>query len=137
MTDASEARDARASDLVAQRITELRRLRRWSAKALAGQCAEAGAPEITAAVIANIETGRRGPDGIRRRDVTVDELLAFAAALGVKPGDLLGPWGGREPGLFAAELLAAFERPEVRAALRSLIVGMLSESGTDGEPGQT
>lgn len=42
-----------------------------------------GHPEITAAALANIETGRPGVDGARRRDVTVDELAVFALALGI------------------------------------------------------
>lgn len=79
----------RASDRVAEQIKVARLKRGWSAKDLAVACAELGAPEITAAVVANIETGRRGPDGARRRDVSVDELLIFAYVLAVPPASLL------------------------------------------------
>jgi transcriptional regulator with XRE-family HTH domain len=81
--------DMRASDLVARRIQETRRKRGWKAKDLAAECSRIGAPQITTAVIANIETGRRDAKGNRRRDLTIDELLVFAYALGVRPADLL------------------------------------------------
>jgi transcriptional regulator with XRE-family HTH domain len=79
----------RASDRVAEQIKATRLRRGLSAKDFAAACAELGAPEITAAVVANIETGRRGPDGARRRDVSVDELLIFAYVLAVPPASLL------------------------------------------------
>lgn len=46
-------------------------------------------PEVTAQSVSNIETGRRGKDGRRRRFVTVDELIALAVALQVAPVHLL------------------------------------------------
>ncbi|OLE20634.1 MAG: hypothetical protein AUG49_24525 [Catenulispora sp. 13_1_20CM_3_70_7] len=51
---------------------------------------------MTKAVLANIESGRPGPDGARRRDVTVDELLAFASVLDVAPLYLMGLPEGSE-----------------------------------------
>jgi len=61
-----------------------------SAAQLAQRCAQIGAPELTESTIANIETGRKHKStGRRRRHVTVDELLAFAAALDVAPIHLL------------------------------------------------
>lgn len=82
------------SDVVAERISYLRRRRGWSAARLSEECAAAGAPQVTADVIANIESGRRSPKTQeRRRDVTVDELTQFAAALGVPPIALLVPAG--------------------------------------------
>jgi transcriptional regulator with XRE-family HTH domain len=86
----------RASDFVGLRVKEIRQSRGWTAKDLAEKCAEAGAPEITAAVIANIETGRRDTDGRRRREVTIDETLALAYALGVPPVFLFIPLNGNE-----------------------------------------
>jgi transcriptional regulator with XRE-family HTH domain len=77
------------SDLVAGRIQANRQARGWSAKELAARCASFGASDLTAAVIANIETGRRNSAGRRRRDVTVDELFALSLALEVTPVDLL------------------------------------------------
>jgi transcriptional regulator with XRE-family HTH domain len=77
------------SDDVARQVRELRKRRGWSAARLAEQCAVAGAPQLTAEAIGNIERGRRDKQGRRRRHVTVDELLAFAEALGVPAGMLL------------------------------------------------
>lgn len=79
------------SDLVASQIQATRQKRDWSAKDLALRCAALGAGHLTPAVIANIETGRRDASGRRRRDVTVDELLAIALALDIAPTDLLQP----------------------------------------------
>jgi transcriptional regulator with XRE-family HTH domain len=85
-----------ASDFVGLRIKEIRQSHGWTAKDLADRCAEVGAPEITAAVIANIETGRRDADGRRRREVTIDETLALAYALEVPPVFLFVPLNGDE-----------------------------------------
>jgi hypothetical protein len=74
----------------------VRRRRGWTAAQLAARCAEAGAPEITSQVVANIETGRKGADDRRRRDVTVDELLILAWALGIPPDFLWLPLDGRD-----------------------------------------
>lgn len=71
-------------------------MRGWTAKDLAARCAAIGVPEITTAVIANIETGRRDKDGARRRDVTVDELLTLAYALEMPPVLLFLPVSGDE-----------------------------------------
>ncbi len=79
------------SDVVASRVRALRAHRDWTAKELAARCAAVGAQHITAAVIANIETGRRGSSGKRRREVTVDEVLALALALSVPPMQLMQP----------------------------------------------
>jgi len=76
---------AGASDWIGQRVREIRDSRGWTANDLAARCGEAGSPEITKAVLANIEGGRRDKDGTRRREVTVDELLALALALEVPP----------------------------------------------------
>lgn len=82
----------RPSDLVAAKARTARKALGWSGQQLADRCAETGAPELTAAVVANIETGRRDrKTGQRRREVTVEELLALARALGVSPGWLLQP----------------------------------------------
>lgn len=82
MTEAS-------SDVVARQLVKLRTQRDWSAKRLAEECAAIGAPQLTASVIANIESGRRDAEGRRRRDVTVDELLVFAYALAAPPAALM------------------------------------------------
>lgn len=79
------------SDVVASRVRALRTRRGWSAKELETRCAAVGAKQITAAVIANIETGRRGPGRERRREVTIDEVLALALAFGISPMQLMQP----------------------------------------------
>jgi transcriptional regulator with XRE-family HTH domain len=86
---ASDDTDAIVSDLIAERLRDVRFELGWTAAELAAACARAGQPRITAAVIANIETGRRNPDGTRRRQVSVDEMLLFAAVLKIPPADLL------------------------------------------------
>ena len=83
--------DRTPSDVVAGNVQQLRKRRGLSAAALAAACAKAGYPQLTEAVVANIETGRRRPDGTRTRNVAVDELLAFAEALGIPAGALLPP----------------------------------------------
>jgi transcriptional regulator with XRE-family HTH domain len=59
------------------RLKTVRRVRGWSAQRLADECG------VSRSVIANIENGRK-------RDVTVDELVAFVAALRV-PVSVLEP----------------------------------------------
>jgi transcriptional regulator with XRE-family HTH domain len=79
---------------VGERIKEIRNARGWTARHLAERCDDVGAPELTAPVIANIETGRRDKNGGRRREVTVDETLTFALALEVPPAFLFLPLNG-------------------------------------------
>jgi transcriptional regulator with XRE-family HTH domain len=86
------------SDAVARNIQEARKRRGMSAADLAEACARAGFPELTASVIANIESGRRDEQGRRRRTVTVDEVYAFSQALGVGVTMLLPPPPGRDEG---------------------------------------
>jgi transcriptional regulator with XRE-family HTH domain len=87
MTENREPKET-PSDTVARRVKELRRQRAWSARRLAEVCAATGSPQLSESVIANIESGRR-EDGRRRRDVTVDETVAFAKALDVPAIHLL------------------------------------------------
>ncbi len=81
----------RPSDVIASRVRQLRDERGWSARRLAEECAKVGAPELTPSAIANIESGRRGDEGERRRQVTAEELIALAIALDVSPAHLLAP----------------------------------------------
>lgn len=114
----------RPSDHTARAIRLRRDQLGWSAKRLADECARLGAPELTSAVIANIEHGRPDEDGRRRRDVTVDELLVLAYALAVPPLLLLVPLGDEDetpilPGLsvppaFAWRWINGDEPPAVR-----------------------
>jgi transcriptional regulator with XRE-family HTH domain len=77
-----------ASDTVGANVRMMRKNRGLSVAELAEKCADLGSPQITAAVIENIEHGRR-KNGDRTRDVTVDELIILADALMVGPGLLL------------------------------------------------
>jgi transcriptional regulator with XRE-family HTH domain len=79
-----------ASDVVGERLRDLRKSRRMSVEDLAAQCKETGSPELTANAIYAIENGRK-KGGVRTRHVTVDELLALGCALDVSPLALLMP----------------------------------------------
>jgi len=81
------------SDVVADRVRALRRELRWSAERLAEEGKAQGFAELTASVIANLESGRPLEDGSRRRKITVDELVALSLVLSVPPIALLLPWG--------------------------------------------
>lgn len=81
--------DQTVSDLVGARVRGLREQNKWTRDQLAARCARAGAAWLTSAAITNIELGRRDKDGNRRRDVTVDELVALSAAFSVPPKALL------------------------------------------------
>jgi transcriptional regulator with XRE-family HTH domain len=84
------------SDLVAQRVRSARKDRGWTASDLATRCMELGAEDLTENVIENIESGRRR-EGIRRRDITIDELLVLARALDVAPIHLIVGIFGEHP----------------------------------------
>jgi transcriptional regulator with XRE-family HTH domain len=137
---ASDDTDVTVSDLIAERLRAVRAGLGWTAADLAAACARAGQPKITAAVIANIETGRRNPDGSRRRQVSADEMLLFAAVLKIPPADLLadpladdgdhGPLTRIAPGrpLLSARQLARW--------LTSGGDGLYSSPGQPAPPGQ-
>ena len=80
-----------ASDIAGRRIREARKRRGWTVRDLAGKCAEAGVPRITAPVITNLETRRRAG-----REVSAEELVALAWVLDVPPVQLLSPLDGDE-----------------------------------------
>jgi transcriptional regulator with XRE-family HTH domain len=69
---------------VAGRVRDLRRRQRLSARALSERCIAGGAQALTRSTIAKIESGVR-------RFITLDEVAAFAQALGVAPHELLKP----------------------------------------------
>jgi transcriptional regulator with XRE-family HTH domain len=72
------------SAFCAERVRWARKARGWSQRQLAVRLAELGRPEITRNAIARLETGAR-------ESVTLEELLALAAALGVAPLNLMSP----------------------------------------------
>jgi transcriptional regulator with XRE-family HTH domain len=85
-----------ANEVVA-RLRGLRRQRGLSAREIAERCAEAGVPSLSRSTIAKIESGVRN-------FVTVEEIGALAAALGVRPADLLSPVSPARAGRPAAAL---------------------------------
>lgn len=124
----------RPSDIAARNIKAFRALNNWTAQDLADKLAAEGETGLSAAVIANIETGRRDEEGRRRRDVTVDELIAFARAFGITPSSLLPELSNGEGAAIpevaereasAAALMAALDRPDVRNAIRATILGAI------------
>lgn len=87
--DVRPAPAAQPSDIVGQRIKELRRRIGWTAQQLGDRLTEAGlGKKITAATISNMETGRR-VNGRRQRHLTIEEVVALAYVFGVGPGELL------------------------------------------------
>lgn len=84
------------SDVVADQVRAHRTRLGLNREQLAEECARLGAPELTYSAITNIETGRRGKDGKRRREITVDELMTFGYALGVPPLLLALPLGAMD-----------------------------------------
>jgi transcriptional regulator with XRE-family HTH domain len=79
------------SENIANQLRRRRRQLDLNRQQLAEKCASVGAPQLTLAALTNIETGRPDANGKRRRDITVDELLALAHALGIHPVDLMVP----------------------------------------------
>lgn len=79
------AQDQTLSDTVASSIRAHRERLGLSRDELAERCAGHGRPELSSAAIINIETGRRNADtGQRRREISIDELVVFEKALGVR-----------------------------------------------------
>jgi 8-oxo-dGTP diphosphatase len=74
------------SDVIAQRIRQLREARGWTVAELAARCKDAGLPRLTATVLYKMESQRqnRAP-----RPVTVDELLILAFVLDIAPVHLI------------------------------------------------
>jgi|SRR5215212_267991 len=73
-----------ASSTAAARVQRLRRERGWSVARLAEECAKVGAPQLTANVLTNLLSRQQ-----RRRDLTLEEVGALAAAFDVTPAKLL------------------------------------------------
>ena len=88
MTNEPRVTEPTPSDVVGERVRELRHRRGQSVAELAADCAAAGHPELTRDAIYTIESGRR-LEGRRRRTVSVDELVAFARVFDVPVFELL------------------------------------------------
>ena len=88
------------SGMAGRRIREARQQLGMTVRELAGECAKLGAPQLTTSVITNLETRRKAT-----RDISVDELLAIARALGVRPLQLMVPLeAGERLGVAGGEL---------------------------------
>lgn len=88
------------SELVGQGIRSYRESASLTREQVAGLCRAAGWPEITSTVLHYLETGRPDAAGRRRREITIDEMVALAYVLGVPPIALLAPLGEKHwPGL--------------------------------------
>ena len=84
--------DAPLSANVGRNVRALRVARGWSVRRLSEECATVGATQITHSSIANLERDQAGTAGRKPREVTVDELYAFARVLGVSADRLVhGP----------------------------------------------
>lgn len=86
------------SDAAAVRLKEARTRRGWTTKQLADACGAAGAVKLTSAALSNIETGRRDSEGVRKRELSIDELVVLAVVLDIAPVHLLGLPDNAEPG---------------------------------------
>ena len=82
------------SDVIADRIRDVREKRKLTVRDLAARCAAAGAPELTADALFKLETRRASPGGLPR-PVTADELMVLALVLNVAPVHLLVPTDDR------------------------------------------
>jgi transcriptional regulator with XRE-family HTH domain len=114
------------SDLIADQIRDLRRREGLTREELAAAARGQGLPAtFTAVALGNVETGRRDHEGRRRREVTVDELAALAAAAGRSPLDLLGAAGE----LFGAERAECGRCASGRGELERTIRGDVEQLG--------
>jgi transcriptional regulator with XRE-family HTH domain len=87
------------SDIVAQRVRELRKARGMTVADLAAECAAAGMPKLTVQALYKLEAQRDRADR-PPRPVSVDELLTLAYVLDAEtPLDLLVPktWQDKFP----------------------------------------
>jgi transcriptional regulator with XRE-family HTH domain len=73
------------SDLIAERIRDLRKARGLTVAELAARCAAAGMPRLTAQTLYKLEAQR----STRQRLIAVDELLILAYVLDVAPVHLI------------------------------------------------
>lgn len=100
------------SDVVADQVRHYRDAREMRRVDLAIRCSELGWPALTEGALFNLETGRRNAAGIRRREVTADEIMVLAAALDVPPVTLMLPIGESA----AVEILPGRTVPVAEAA---------------------
>lgn len=81
------------SDVVGEQVRRFREARNLRRIDLAERCADLGWPALTHGALGHLETGRRDEAGVRRREVTIDEVVILATALDVPPIALILPAG--------------------------------------------
>ncbi|MBL8929140.1 MAG: hypothetical protein JNL54_03340 [Kineosporiaceae bacterium] len=91
-------------DVLADRIRHYRTIHGWSVRALAEQCAAAGATKLTEQALVNLE--RKPAPGRPRRSVTVEDWLGLALALRVPPLALLMPAKSGEVEVFPGRTMS-------------------------------
>ncbi len=109
------------SAAVVGRVNQLRDGKGWSVARLAEQCARIGSPHLNANVLTNLLARKQ-----RRRDVTVDEAVTLAEALGVPLYRLLPP-----AVVPSTERLA--ESEEILDRMRPLLLQLAGEIERIGE----
>lgn len=120
------------SDVIADRVRDLRQREGVSREELAERARAAGAPEsFTAVVVGFLETGRP-KSGRRTRDFAIDEVAWCAAALQVAPARLFGDqwpaFAGAEP---AGCTRCAGEAGQIEATLRRDLDAMETLTGLE------
>src|SRR5437016_5826345 len=68
---------------IGERVAAFRKRHGWQQRELADELQQLGWEGVDRTIVAKLETGRR--------NISVEELLTLAAALGVEPGALLLP----------------------------------------------
>lgn len=87
---------ANLSQTVAARIRVFRKRQNLTLNQLADTCAGLGAPQLSFSALANIERGATAESKRKPRDVSLEELLIIARALGIAPALLMFPVGEQD-----------------------------------------
>lgn len=131
------------SDLLGDRIRDLRRREGLSRDDLAEAARACGAPEtFTGAVVGYLESGRR-KDGRRTREFSLDEAVAIAAALEVSVVELLGDQAVVLLGVTAGPVgpaecpRCAGERSQVEATVRRDMAALANLDGIEPSLAET
>lgn len=84
----TEARRDHISLAVAHNITVFRRTRRWTLRQVSDRCAQAG-KRVAISRLSRIENAA---DGSATLEISIDNVVALAAAFNVTIEELLTPW---------------------------------------------
>jgi transcriptional regulator with XRE-family HTH domain len=110
----------RPAEIVARRVKETREARGWTQAELARRLEDIGVAGASRPTVSKLEGGRY-------RGVSVDDLIAYAGALGVSPTDLLAPSEDMAPVAVAPRLRfpAVLVRRWIRDPLAQVAMPML------------